>query len=159
MDMSKKLLDTTPASSFITIPLEQNRNRLMKIDLPADLRILIVEDEYFYQCLFKSLMYKWQVRIAENGLIALDILRKHSFDLIVMDIEMPVLDGYETAKAIRNEMGIKIPIIAVSGTTDPSASEKIIEAGMNDFLPKPYYSATLYMKILKTLGIDMDRQD
>ena len=144
---------TSLVSSCITIPLEHNSSRLSKIDIPADLRILIVEDEHFYQCLLKSLMYKWCVRIAENGQVAIDILRRSNFDLILMDLEMPVLDGYRAARIIREELGIAVPIIAVSASTDPAAGEKVIEAGMNDFIAKPYYSVDLFRKIIKNLSV------
>ena len=127
-------------------------NSSHKINLPSNLRILVVEDEYFSQCIIKFLMDQRQIILAENGRNALDLLKLNTFDLILMDLDMPVMDGYTTIEMIRNELGITIPIIIVSGSTDPIALEKALKAGANDFLAKPYSAIEITRVILKNLG-------
>ena len=127
-------------------------NSSHKINLPSNLRILVVEDEYFSQCIIKFLMDQRQIILAENGRNALDLLKLNTFDLILMDLDMPVMDGYTTIEMIRNELGITIPIIIVSGSTDHIALEKALKAGANDFLAKPYSSSEMFLVIVKNLG-------
>lgn len=90
--------------------------------------------------------------LVENGRNALDLLKLNTFDLIMMDLDMPDIDGYTTIEMIRNELGITIPIIVVSGSADTAAAEKALKAGANDFLAKPYSSAQLTRVIVKNLG-------
>ena len=127
-------------------------NSAPEIQLPANLRILVVEDEYFSQCIIKSMMDQRQIILAENGRNALDLLKLNAFDLILMDLDMPVMDGYATTEMIRNKLGITIPIIIMSGSTNPIAAEKALKAGANDFLAKPYSSADMSRVITKNLG-------
>ena len=121
------------------------------ISLPPQTRILVVEDEPFNQIVFQTIIDPNQIILAENGKIAIDILRKNRFDLILMDIHMPVLDGYSTAKIIRDELGLATPIIAISADIGPGAHQRAIDAGMNDFLAKPYAFAELFKRILAIL--------
>ena len=127
-------------------------NSSLEKQLLASLRILVVEDDYFCQCIIKSMIDQRQIILAENGRNALDLLKLNTFDLILMDLDMPVMDGYTTIEMIRNELGITIPIIIVSGSTDPIALEKALKAGANDFLAKPYSSAEMSRVIVKNLG-------
>jgi len=91
-----------------------------------------------------------KIQIAENGKIALERLSEQSFDLILMDIKMPVMDGYEATKAIRklgNEVLRRIPILAVTANALPEQLQKCKDVGMDDFVTKPIDEKTLLEKI------------
>jgi signal transduction histidine kinase/CheY-like chemotaxis protein len=106
------------------------------------LRILLVEDEYINRTLAVSVLERegWEVVVAENGLQALKLLNKEGFDLILMDIQMPELNGYETTLAIRQkEQGTDwhIPIIAMTAYAVKGDREKCLAAGMDGYVSKP----------------------
>ncbi|QIP18041.1 response regulator [Spirosoma aureum] len=113
------------------------------------LTILAVEDNLMNQKLvlqvIKRLGYK--AELAENGQQALDMLQKGSFDLILMDIQMPVMDGYQTTRHIRTTLQSNIPIIAMTAHALASEREQCLQAGMNDFLPKPFQMEDLQRMI------------
>ncbi|MBU1564973.1 MAG: response regulator, partial [Proteobacteria bacterium] len=106
------------------------------------LQILLVEDEYINQTLAVSILARegWAVAVAENGVNALQLLNNHGFDLILMDIQMPELNGYETTLAIRQkEQGTDrhIPIIAMTAYAVMGDREKCLAAGMDGYVSKP----------------------
>lgn len=106
-------------------------------------RILLVEDERTNAFATAQILKRkgHEVVVAENGKIALSRLKKERFDVILMDVQMPVMDGIEATKAIRNgESGVEnstIPIIAVTAFAMKSDRETFIAAGMNDYISKP----------------------
>lgn len=90
----------------------------------------------------------YEVHIAVNGIEAVEMFKNRSYDLILMDCHMPVMDGYEAARQIREiESRIaarrEVPIIAVTADVLTSSYELCFEVGMNDFLPKPYEAGDL----------------
>ena len=90
--------------------------------------------------------------IADNGLQALGLLESKDYDIILMDLQMPELDGFETTKRIRSKADLKyknIPILALTASSINDIRASIIEAGMNDYISKPFESEELYEKILK----------
>jgi signal transduction histidine kinase/CheY-like chemotaxis protein len=106
------------------------------------LHILLVEDEYINRTLAVSVLERegWQVAVAENGTEALNFLNKEYVDLILMDIQMPELNGYETTRAIRQkEQGTDqhIPIIAMTAYAVKGDREKCLAAGMDGYVSKP----------------------
>ena len=108
------------------------------------LKVMVVEDTYFNQMLvveiLKKHIKKVEIVIAENGKVALDKLTQHYFDIILMDAKMPVMDGYEATKLIRqlnDETLRNIPILAVTASAIPEQLQKCRAAGMNDFVTKP----------------------
>jgi signal transduction histidine kinase/CheY-like chemotaxis protein len=109
-----------------------------------DARILLVEDNLVNQKVASGIMAKWklQVDVAENGYEALKYLSKHRYDLVLMDIQMPELDGYETTRLIRsgeyNVINPKIPVIAMTAHTMNGDKENCLGSGMNDYIPKPF---------------------
>lgn len=113
------------------------------------LNILICEDERINQKLFKRLLVKQghQVEIAENGIEAIDILKKKSFDLILMDIQMPLMDGLSTLSVIRNELKLDVPVIAVTAYALKGDRERFMSAGMNEYISKPINIREFYEKI------------
>ena len=106
--------------------------------------ILIAEDHPVNRKLFESILVKqgYSVILAENGKEALDKAISENPDLIFMDCQMPVMNGYEATRQIR-EQGLKIPIIAVTANALRGEQEKCLKAGMNDFLPKPFKNKDL----------------
>ncbi len=86
---------------------------------------------------------KWEFTIASNGLEAVEACRNKSFDLVLMDIDMPVMDGIEATRNIR-AFNSGIPIIAVTSYADQGTRAEIILAGMNDFLAKPCGKNEIY---------------
>lgn len=88
---------------------------------------------------------------AENGLIALELLKEKSYDLILMDIQMPELDGVETTKIIRNELKLDLPIIAVTANAFRKDIDLYLSIGMNGYVTKPFEEKDLFTTIAKLL--------
>ena len=106
------------------------------------LHILLVEDEYINRTLAINVLERegWSVSIAENGLEALNILETETFDLILMDVQMPEMNGYETTRAIRRqelETARHMPIIAMTAYAVKGDREKCLAAGMDGYISKP----------------------
>jgi len=121
------------------------------------LTILLVEDNELNQRLMKISLtrYNYVVAIATNGLEGVQMFKNQKFDLILMDIMMPVMDGYEATREIRNienkdkNLG-NIPIIAFTANTINNDREKCILGGMDDILEKPF-DVNKFREILSTL--------
>ncbi len=130
------------SSNTYTAPLEAANS--------ANKTILIVEDNPLNQKLTSLILNNngFNFLMAGNGLEAIEILKTHSADLILMDIQMPVMDGYEATCYIRDEMHINIPIVAITAHALAAEKEKCIQKGINDYLPKPFSEADL----LKTIS-------
>ena len=113
------------------------------------LRILVVEDNAINATILISFLRRWGVLVkeAENGIHALELIRFHKFDLILMDLEMPQMDGYQTIKKIR-ETDHKTPVLAFTASLLEDMESLITEAGFNDYVLKPYKPAELKKKIL-----------
>lgn len=117
------------------------------------IRVLLVEDEVRQQKIALMVLKNWNVTIAGNGREAVDLLKKNKdFDLILMDIRMPLMDGIEATRLIRSDLTIQIPIIAVSGEAFvESTLNECSEAGMNDFISKPYEKSTLIESLVRNI--------
>ena len=104
------------------------------------IHILLVEDEAGCRLLAQRIIQKkgWRVSSAENGLQALKLLKQHHFDIILMDIQMPVMDGYTATKHLRQIAESKlIPVIAMTAHVLREDWARCIDVGMNDYLSKP----------------------
>ncbi len=140
---------TTASTDFIdpTAGTSQARNSAPQV--------LIVEDNDINRALASEILefLGFVVRVAVNGEEALQAVRRQSFDLILMDCQMPILDGYETTRRIREAEKstdhCKIPIIALSGHPAWEGREKCIAAGMDDYLSKPFTVSELQKIIQK----------
>lgn len=114
-------------------------------------RILAAEDILANQILLKHLLQKWGAYfvICNNGQEALELLQKEKFDLILMDIQMPVMDGITAMQTIRNSLpGYDgVPVIAFTADTFAESTPEIIECNFNDFVTKPFKSEELLQKI------------
>lgn len=125
--------------------MESALNRL------ADMSILLVEDNEHNQILAETylLKHKAEVDIASNGKIALEMLKKKTYHAILMDIQMPIMDGISTTQVLRNDLKIETPIIACSAHAMASERMKCKEAGMNEYISKPYTEESLISVLAK----------
>ena len=103
------------------------------------LKILAVEDIKMNQVILGLMLNKFGIehQFADNGQSALEVLKDHQFDLILMDCRMPILDGYQTTRKLRKQ-GYKRPIIAITAGTTSVETSECFASGMNDILHKPY---------------------
>lgn len=111
--------------------------------------ILLVEDNEINRRILSYMLYNagYQVTAVENGLKCLEVLQNESFDLIIMDMQMPVLDGYETCKLIRKHYHNNPPILALTAYAMEDDEDKCREAGCNYYLSKPVSSQKLHKKL------------
>lgn len=119
-------------------------------------KILLVEDDLINQKLTKTLLLKkgWHVTTASNGDEALEILQNHSFNCIIMDLQMPIKDGFETTMMIREKeqnTNFHIPIIALTANASIEDREKCLSIGMDSFMSKPVVPKNLYNTIEEIL--------
>ena len=114
--------------------------------------VLIAEDNKVNQLLIIKLLNLHDIEpvIKENGMEVLDVLKTHQFDLLLLDIQMPLLDGYQTCAAIR-ESGNQLPVVAMTAYVMDAEKEKCKAAGMNDYLAKPLDEEALKNILLKYL--------
>ncbi len=151
------ILETADNSSQINDIQSDTPRESINPDLSFNL--LLVEDHKMNQLVArKTLEKQWKninITIADNGQIAVDLLKEKTFDIILMDIQMPVMDGYETTQYIRHQMPSEIsslPILAMTAHAHVSKDEKFKEYGMDDFVLKPFEPEQLFQKILKYLN-------
>jgi CheY-like chemotaxis protein len=117
-------------------------------------KILIVEDVELNQYLVRHIMESWGciVKVADNGQQAIEKINDDNYDLILMDIQMPVMDGIEATKIIRglnSTIKSSIPIVALTANAMPNEFAHYIKAGMNDCLQKPFEEPTLFNVVSK----------
>ncbi|KOR36991.1 MULTISPECIES: response regulator [Planktothricoides] len=120
-------------------------------------RILVVEDRLENRLLLMKMLSRWgfqEVREATNGQEALDILKTWQPDLIWMDMQMPVMNGYEATKRIKaNPLSQKIVIIALTASAFEEDRQEILQIGCDDFVLKPFQEQELLVKMEKYLGV------
>lgn len=148
-----------------TLPLLEQTGEIAK-DLQANtvqplssdkknLHILLVEDNIINQKLAEKHLsnFGYSTDIAGNGKIAIDKLEHSTYDLILMDMQMPEMDGYEAATIIRKKMKLTLPIIAMTAHAMSGEKEKCLAIGMNDYISKPFKAAELYQKINDQMNV------
>jgi CheY-like chemotaxis protein len=133
---------------------EEEENEMPKL---KGLNLLLVEDNFLNQVLAKKVLndWNWEVDVAENGLVAIEKHTAKNFDLILMDIQLPEMDGYEATKHIRRKMAPDksgIPIIAMTAHAISGEADKCFKAGMNDYISKPFDPKDLYSKIANIIN-------
>jgi PAS domain S-box-containing protein len=146
--------------SLRTNKAEETAHTVLETVLPDyhDKKIMVVEDNKVNQKVIRGLLAKFKVDsvIADNGQLALDLLANRTFDLIFMDCQMPVLDGYETTAAIRSrerQNGLpKQIIVALTAHAVAGEREKCLAAGMDDYLSKPIRHDQLANVLASWLG-------
>lgn len=147
-----------------TLPLEfislENKNKEKPTGFshkPLNIKILVVEDVIINQLVVAKILEKWKVEvdIASGGKQALHLLKRHRYDLILMDVQMPEMSGTETTRIIRNNKEFShvanIPIIAFTANAFDTSRTEVFEAGMNSFVTKPVHPDKLYNAITELL--------
>ncbi|MET0945694.1 MAG: ATP-binding protein [Flavobacterium sp.] len=139
-----------------TIGFESDSVRSNKIisDYEVDLtssqifKVLVVEDNKINQMVTKKILESnnFKCQVVDDGLIALKLLKKETFDVILMDLNMPVINGFDTSRKIR-EIGISTPIVALTAYAKEEVIEEVIASGMNDIIIKPFEPIKLFQVI------------
>jgi PAS domain S-box-containing protein len=134
--------------------LPKKDNSHVEAHILADKKILLVEDNEMNRVVAETILNQYGATISEavNGMEALEAIRNHRYDIVLMDIQMPVMDGLEATRHIRNDLHSTIPIIALTANAVKGEMEKCIQAGMNDYLSKPFEEEDLVRLIAKWLG-------
>lgn len=145
-----------PYTLGILANIEDNNKKINSLADLSSLNILLVEDNIMNQFVAKQFFKKWknELIIANHGAEAITILRERDdIDLVLMDLQMPEMSGFEAAAVIRGTNTVvknpDIPIIALSADAFLETRRKVIEAGMNDYVTKPFKPEELYNKIVK----------
>jgi len=180
LSIVKKLIDAQNGKVWVESKLGEGSRFLFELnfELPSEekiikastntyhplsgVNILLAEDNMVNQLLANDLISEWgaQIDIADNGEIAVNKLRQKKYDMILMDVQMPVLNGLEATEIIRDysdEVLRKIPIIAMTANAIKGDNEKCIAAGMNDYITKPFKPIDLNNKIWQYLS--KEKQD
>jgi CheY-like chemotaxis protein len=118
------------------------------------INVLIAEDNPLNQLLISTIMDKEKIAydIAKDGLEAIDFLKKKEYSILFLDIQMPRLDGWETAKIIREELKLDIRIVALTANDAANDESAFYQAGMNNYISKPYKKDALLDLIHKSAG-------
>jgi CheY-like chemotaxis protein len=138
--------------STLRQPAVSAPSRLQPDDL-GTLRLLLVDDNEINLMVASKFLQKWKIMpdFAPDGLAALGRVQERTYDLVLMDLQMPVMDGFEATRRIRAMGGAyrTLPIIALTADTVAGVREQALAAGMNDFLTKPYSPDDLYRVITR----------
>ena len=128
-------------------------DRVIPSELKDKIKILVVEDNPLNQKLADFMLANWGFKhdICTNGKLALELLKLNSYDLILMDILMPEMDGFQTTQYIRRNLELGLPIIAMTSHAIPGEREKCLSAGMTDYIEKPVKEEQLYNLIINYL--------
>jgi PAS domain S-box-containing protein len=151
-------LKRQPSTADIIQP-EIEKPRRLKLEQAMQslqgIRVLIVEDNDINQELARELLYQAgiEVEVANNGREALEILAQQTFDGVLMDCQMPVMDGYEATRRIRREPRLMgLPVIAMTANTMKGDRERTLEAGMNDHIGKPLNIEKMFITMAKWIS-------
>ncbi len=137
----------------VPVPASRQKSQV----LFRGVRLLLVEDNRASQLVARELLKSvgFTVTVASNGKQALDALRGQPFDIVLMDVQMPEMDGLEATRLIRLEAGLKeVPVIALTAHAMRGDREKILEAGMNDYLSKPFEPDDLFKVLGRWVRMD-----
>ena len=128
------------------IPVFQNSG------IQLEINILLAEDNKINQLVASRILQKWKstVTIASNGKEAADYVQKNKFDLILMDLDMPVMDGYESLKVIKRDYP-EIPVIALTAASFDDMNNYLSNKGFTEVVQKPFVPEELYNKIVSAI--------
>ncbi|MEB0262524.1 MULTISPECIES: ATP-binding protein [unclassified Mucilaginibacter] len=147
--VSTELASTKERSA---VPQQLAQTMAMAEEQGSNLRILIAEDNPVNVMLMKKLFSKWKIvpTIAENGERAVEIMQYGNFDVVLMDLQMPVMNGFDASMEIRkmtDPAKAKVPIIALTASALFDIRDQVTNAGMNDYVAKPFKPDELMEKI------------
>ncbi len=133
---------------------QNNQNQDIAQHSFKNLNVLLVEDNEINRLYATNILKKWECNVegAENGYMAIEKLKKSDFDIILMDVQMPIMDGFEATRIIRqlhDPIKAGIPIIALTANAIKGDNEKCIDVGMNGYLSKPFHPESLFIVISK----------
>lgn len=116
--------------------------------------VLIVEDNKINRLVASKALANLEIEydLSENGREALEYLKQNTYDAVMMDLMMPEMDGFETSRHIRNDLQLSLPIIACTAKKVKDTEQESYEAGMNDFLAKPFDENDIREKLTRLLG-------
>ncbi|MCP1642956.1 signal transduction histidine kinase/CheY-like chemotaxis protein [Pseudomonas citronellolis] len=126
-----------PAQSFSVPPRRAGGQALRR---PEQCMVLVVEDNAINQLVIRGMLLKlgYRVRTADNGSEAIDLLRREGVDAVLLDCQMPIMDGFATCRAIRTlPQGGELPVLAITAHSHSGDRERCLAAGMSDYLAKP----------------------
>jgi PAS domain S-box-containing protein len=137
-----------------TAEAESDQVNIDLVDEIRDIKVLVVEDIPLNQLLMKTLLddFGFEHDIAENGKIAINMLQAKTYDIVLMDLQMPEMNGFEAARYIRSILKFQIPIIALTADVTTADLEKCRAMGMDDYISKPVDERILYKKIVDLLN-------
>lgn len=147
----------------VTLKIEKSsiegRARLRDNFSIQGLKILVAEDNEVNSFYLKTILEQEgvQTRMATNGKEVVEYCKKYVFDIILMDVQMPILNGIAATKILRDELGIQIPIIAQTANTVQKDIDACYEAGISDYISKPFTKKELIKKIAFNLDINSDK--
>jgi PAS domain S-box-containing protein len=154
VDVKSKIDEGSTFSFMLNFPKTDEETQLIVEEVEEEteiriLKVLVVEDMPLNQLLMKTLLddFGFERDIAENGKIAIEMLENNEYDIILMDLQMPVMNGFETTEYIRNTLKLDLPIIALTADVTTVDLEKCKAVGMNDYIPKPIDERILLSKI------------
>ena len=155
----KSKLDEGSTFSFILSFIKTNTEAILETKIEElnteikNIKVLVAEDIPLNQLLMKILLeeFGFEHDIADNGKIAIEKLQNNPYDIILMDLQMPKMNGFEATEYIRNTMNSKIPIIALTADVTTVDLSKCKAVGMNDYISKPVDERLLYSKIIELL--------
>ena len=155
LDIQSKPGEGTEFNLSLPVKIPRETKTVASDTPDAPLRILLVEDHFLNQIATKKVLNTWSdlvtVDIAENGLIAVNKFQEFGYDLILMDIQMPVMNGLDSARKLREFS--QVPIIALTANSTKQEQDKCLEIGMNDYLVKPFKPQELYARIMNAMSL------
>ena len=159
-------VDVGSTFSFILPFKKTNETLLLESEIVVvdnelkDIKVLVVEDLELNQLLIRTLLddFGFECEIAANGKLAIERLETKDFDIILMDLQMPEMNGFEATEYIRNKLKLTIPIIALTADVTTIDAEKCIEAGMNDYISKPVDEGKLFRKMIALIQKPMSQE-
>ena len=148
--------DVIPHGAQIKIRLPLSKAALLtkQGNLPAQLHCLIVEDNLLNATILSRILTElnYTVEVAENGLIATQKIAESEFNVIFMDLNMPVMDGFQAIDIIRQELNSTVPIIVITANTAPSDLERTYELGSNVHVYKPFSVADIKKALMNVFN-------
>ena len=130
---------------------QKSKEEIHKLKGFSNLNILVVEDDLINQKIIYNMLARnnWNITLESKGEKALDLIKKNAYDLVILDIYMPGMDGYEIAKKIReidSKYGVYTPIIAITATTTMECRRKCEDIGFDGFIIKPIRGDEAYKR-------------
>jgi CheY-like chemotaxis protein len=147
----------TKIEIHLTLPLGMTADLPVKDEMPVNLgilrdkEILLVEDNRLNRLVASTILKIHHINVTEatNGQLAVELMKSNHYDLVLMDMQMPVMDGLAATKIIRSEISASVPIVALTANALKGEQDKCMKAGMNDFITKPFDESKLLHVILK----------